>query len=1091
MKKILLLLLTIFHVFLWGQGGQAEYKVEFKNFNAVITHNIQNNSSNSEMHIFMYYEDGSRDEIFYKQLLNDNPGNSTYNYSNIYTTPKKPVGIRYYMFINWIKQSSNTEVHEGDYFRTTDICTPIHVVEYFPNAENSDHFDPPFNYDLRFLPVHTLISENLPGTSQPNTILPSDDKVNLYAKQGFAANLYHYQYSVDNVNWIDIDPSLFTLNKLSVSAKDLFGNNYSQYLGQNIYFRAASCLSNGVYEAVSSPVVLTLLKSAPHIPTNTVSPTKCSDTSDGSITLNFDRTLIAGENLKVSLLNTDTGAAVDLSNSGFPNGDLTPFLQTNTTLVIPNLQPGKYKLGLLGTYNANATYTDASSHTVSFEITKPTPVTFSMTSQTNVYCFQGNDGNISLTAGGGQNQYQYLVTKDGQPYVDWTNFSSGNTTIIQGLNAGIYKIKVRDSNLCVAKDNGSEKEITVTITQPSQAIAFPAAETEVSQPTGYGLSNGYISVRVIGGTPNADGSYNFEWRKDTPSGTVITSGITTDAVNNPYTIKLDGLPAGTYYLTVKDKNYSVASSQLGNCGIISQEFIVNQPDPLVANIQLEKQISCNIANNYQFKPDVNNNGIPDEAEDGILKAVVTGGVGSYTYQWQILNNGLFQDIPGANQVTLDNLTTGTYKVLVKDSKNNTTDAQYVLVFPSELAITLAANTISCYGQNGGQVSVTATGGTGAYSYQWNTNDTTPTVTGLSAGNYFVLVNDAKNCKVSGSVQIQGPNQLAIDDILVQNPICYGAANGEIKISVSGGKAPYTIAWTNGITGENNTGLVAGQYTVTVTDANGCSIFRQYTLTDPVQLTVDLGKDRTLCLGDTQTYNVTITDPAATYQWKDQNGNIISTDPFITISAAGTYTILITDSKGCTATDTVVIKNSSEVLNPQFMLTTHAYREATVVLVNTSPTKPETVEWVIPNTPDIQVINKTDDFIELKFLQLGAYEIGLKGTQGECEKIFYKKVIVEENTTGVNLNPEKASNVREFTILPNPNNGIFSILVGLDKAAIINVRIIDMVSHEAYPAVKKTPSTYFTIPYNTSLPAGSYLIILETGNEALVKRMLVQ
>lgn len=1087
MKKILFLLLIVVNTFLWGQGGQAEYKVEFKNFYAVLTHNIQNGSSNSQIHVYMYYEDGSRDEIFYKPLFNDDPNNPTYNFSNIYTTTKKPIGIRYNIFINWIKQSSNTEVHEGDYFRTTDICTPIHVEEYFPNAENSDHFDPPFNYDLRFLPVHTLISETLPGTNQPNTILPSEDKVNLYAKQGFAANLYHYQYSLNNVNWIDIDPSLSNLNKLSISAKDLFGNNYSQYIGQNIYFRVASCLSNGVYQSVSSPVILTMAKSAPHVLSNTVTPTKCFDTTDGTVTLNFDRTLLAGETLKISLVNTVTGGAVTLPN----NGNITNDLQTSTYYILQNLSPGTYKLDLLGTYGTNATYTDSSSHTINFEITKPTPVTFSMTSQTNVYCFQGSDGGINLTAAGGQNQFQYKVTKDGQPFLDWTNFSSVNTTQIQNLTAGIYKIKVRDSNLCVAKENGAEKEITVTITQPSAAIAIPPAEVDISQPTGYGLSNGYISVRVIGGTSNTDGSYNFEWRKDSPTGPVISAAITTDAVNNPYTIKLGGLSAGNYYLTVKDKNYANASSQLGNCGIISQEFIMPQPEPLVVTIQVEKQISCNIANNYAYKQDLDNNGVPDEAEDGILKAIVTGGVGTYTYQWQKLNGGLFQNIAGATQSTLGNLTTGTYKVLVKDANNNMADTQYTLVFPAELTIVLSANTIACYNQSSGEVSVAATGGTDGYTYQWNTNDTTPTVTGLSAGNYFVLVNDTKNCKVSGSVQIQGPDQLLINDLSVQNPICFGANNGEIKIEVSGGKAPYNIVWSNGVTGLNNTSIPSGVYTVTVTDANGCSIFRNYTLTDPTQLTVDLGKDITLCLGDTQTYNVAISDPGATYQWKDQNGNIISTNPSITLSNAGTYTVLITDSKGCTAADSVIIKNSSEVLDPQFMLTTHAYREATVVLVNTSPTQPEKVEWLIPDSPDIQVINKTGDFLELKFSKLGSYEIGLKGIQGECEKTFYKKVIVEENTSGVNLNPEKASNVREFTILPNPNNGVFKVLVGLEKTAIINIRIIDMISHEVYPATKLTPSTYFTIPFNTSLPGGSYLIILETGNEALVKKMLVQ
>lgn len=1073
MKKNLLMLLIITNVFLWGQGGQAEYKIELNNLSYELTAGIKNNTDDTHVSVEIVYSDGSRENLYLRYFNDQDDDVYGWNLNPPLVTSKKPVAVRSSGYVNF---RTGTDA-EFDQTTTISFCNVMGM-----NINTNSPRMSALTYNLKITPIHTLVS--LTDAGSTNTVLPSEDKINLYAKQGFDANLYHYQYSLDNVSWLDINPSLSNLNKLSVSAKDLFGNNYSQYIGQNIYFRVASCLSNGVYQSVSSPVVLTMIKSAPHVLSSTVTPTKCFDTTDGTVTLNFDRTLVAGETLKISLVNTVTGAAV-------LNQDITGDLQASTSFTLQNLPPGTYKLYLLGTYGTNATYTDSPSHTLNFEITKPTPVTFSITSQTNVYCFQGSDGVINLTAAGGQNQFQYKVTKDGQPFLDWTNFSSGNTTQIQNLVAGIYKIKVRDSNLCVAKENGAEKEITVTITQPSAAIAIPTAEVDISQPTGYGLSNGYISVRVIGGTPNTDGSYNFEWRKDSPTGPVINTGITTDLVNNPYTIKIDGLPAGNYYLTVKDKNYANASSQLGNCGIISQEFIMPQPEPLVVTIQVDKQISCNIANNYAYKPDLDNNGVPDEAEDGILKAIVTGGVGTYTYQWQKLNGGLFQNIPGATQSTLGNLTTGTYKVLVKDANNNMADTQYTLVFPAELAITLSANTIACYNQSSGQVSVTATGGTGAYNYQWNTNDTTPTVTGLSAGNYFVLVNDAKNCKVSGSIQIDGPNQLLINDISVLNPICFGANNGEIKINVSGGKAPYNIVWSNGIAGLENVGIIAGTYTVTVTDANGCSIFKNYTLTDPAQLTVDLGSDITLCLGDTQTYNVDINEAGATYEWKDQAGNIISTNPTITLSNAGIYTVLITDSKGCTATDTVVIKNSSEVLNPQLMLTTYAYTESTVVLVNTSPTKPEKVEWVVPDTPDIQILNKTDDYLELKFSKVGGYEIGLKGIQGECVKTFYKKVVVEENTSGVNLNPEKSSNIREFTILPNPNNGVFKVLVGLEKEAIINVRIVDMISHEVYPATKMTPSTYFAIPFNTSLPAGSYLIILETGNEALVKRMLVQ
>ncbi|MBP2617879.1 SprB repeat-containing protein [Chryseobacterium jejuense] len=1075
MKKNLFLLLILIYAYSWGQsqvGGTATYRFTVTGYVGFDGSTCGNNITGGLQWIVVQKQDNSHVTLVQGSTNYPNNGNGIYNTGfsgeHDFTKANKIVRVKY----------GTTHRNSGTFgCKDTDYATNEHNISICDKINYGFWgLNQPGNATETIKPVVTL---NPPTGNNVN--ISGEEFLTITLPDNIDNQYYNWEFSVGDVNNFVPFPAQFNnVPVLHVKGKDFLTDND---FGKTIYIRVnmENCTNS---PSTSNIIAFSYYKSAPHILSSTISPVKCFDSTDGSVVLNFDRALASGETLKISLVNTDTGAAV-------LNQDITNELQNSTSYTLQGLPPGKYKLDMLGTYESNATYTDGANHTISFEIVKPTPVTFSMTSQTNVYCFQGNDGIIALTAGGGQNQFQYKITKDNQPYLDWKNFSNGTNTQIQNLAAGVYKIKVRDSNLCVAKENGNEKEVTITITQPAAAIAISTSETEISQPTGYGLSNGYISVRIIGGTPKADGSYDFEWRKDAANGALITTGITIDAVNNPFTIKLDGLSAGKYYVTVKDKNYSSASSQLGNCGIISQEFIIDQPLPLVSNIEVQKQISCNIANDYQYKADLNGNGTPDEAEDGTLKAVVAGGVGTYTYQWQIQNGGLFQNIAGATQSTLGNLTTGTYKVLVKDANNNMTDAQFTLVFPAELAITLSASTITCNNQSSGQVSVNATGGTGAYSYQWNTNDTTPTVTGLSAGNYFVLVNDSKNCKVSGSTQIIGPDQLLINDLAVTNPICFGAANGEIKINVTGGKAPYNIVWSNGTVGLNNTGIAAGAYNVTVTDANGCSIFRNYTLTDPAQLKVDLGADITLCLGDTQTYNVDINEAGATYQWKDQSGTVISTNASVTLSKAGTYTVLITDSKGCTATDTVVIKNSMDVLNPQLMLTTHAYTESTVVLVNTSPTKPEKVQWIIPDTPDIQVLNKTDEFLELKFFKTGSYEIGLKGFQGECVKTFYKKVVVEENTSGINTTPVKASNVREFTILPNPNKGVFKVLVGLDIAAPIKVRIVDMVSHEAYPAVDMPSSTYFTIPYSTSLPAGTYLIILETRSEALVKRMLVQ
>ena len=1095
MKKILFLLFIIINSSsLWGQTGVTskekidnKYLLKVTDFYHIVNH-VDKICDNYSTFRYVNSSNIQKDILFINSGGNDNH----YIPLNNVLIPEDFQSISIYVYSHEARQALFSEKCDGgSVSEFSDNLSKLfcNLNSYNRNKPDQEIRENTVKFNYKIYPLHTLNTEINLITSQLNTYLPSDDKINLYAKQGFDASLYHYQYSLDNVTWMDIDPSLSNLEKLSVTAKDILGTNYSQYMGQNIYFRVVSCLENGEYQSWSDPVVLTVIKSSPHISSSSITPNLCFFGETGTATLNFDRTLLSGETLKISLVNTDTGAAV-------LNQDITNELQTNTTYTLQNLPPGTYKLDLLGTYNGNATYTDSTTHTISFEITKPSPVTFDSPSKTDVFCFQGNDGIINLTANGGQNQFQYLVTKDGQSFLDWTNFDNGSNASLQNLSAGVYKIKVRDSNQCIAKDpnNSSiEKEITVTITQPSQAIALPTADIEVVQPTGFGLSNGYISVRVTGGTPNADGSYNFEWRSGASNGTVISTGITTDAVNNPYTIKLANLPAGKYYLTVKDKNYANASSQLGNCGIISQEFIVEQPLPLVATIEVEKQISCNIANDYAYKIDLDNNGVPDEAEDGNLKVLVTGGVGAYSYQWQILKGGTFQDIPGATQPVLSNQSVGTYKILVHDASliPNTTDASYTFVYPPQLAITMSANTISCYNQNSGMVSVNAIGGTGSLSYEWNTSDTTPTVTGLPGGNYFVLVTDSKNCKVKGNVQVVQPDQIIVTDVSVQNPICFGASNGEIKTTISGGKAPYSISWSNGKTGTDNLGIPAGTYIITVTDANGCSSTKQYILVDPAQRTVDLGADVTLCLGDTQTYNVKIDDAGATYQWKDQNGNVIGTSASITLSAAGTYSVLITDSKGCTATDSVKIKNSSEVLNPQFMLTTHAYSEATVVLVNTSPTKPQAVEWVIPANNNIQVISKTDDYLELKFLTTGSYEIGLKGIQGECVKTFYKNVVVEENISGVDLNPTKATNITEFTILPNPNNGAFQILVGLGKEKPIKIRILDMVSHEVFPAVSQPKATYFVVPFSTTIPAGTYLVILETGDEAMVKRMIVK
>ncbi|GHV14888.1 hypothetical protein FACS1894169_04730 [Bacteroidia bacterium] len=926
-------------------------------------------------------------------------------------------------------------------------------------------------FTIYIQPKLVIINNNPAGN-----FLPTEDKITIDSHAGFKAAEYNWRYSLDGYTWNTL-PQYNGQSSIQVNAGDLFGDDRNSYIGRNVYFKQVACDNN----CESDPVMYTISQNAPHITSHTTAPTKCYDTTDGSLTLSFDRALLDDETLGASLVNTTTGAAVS-------NENLTDALKSSTSVTIENLSPGNYRLDLLGTYQGNATYTGGLQHTTTFEITRPTQVDFSFVSKTNVFCHGGSDGIINITATGGQNSYKYTVTGDNGVTIDWMSFDSGYNAAIKNLTAGTYRIEVQDTNDCPAKESGNIKVVTVQITQPAAPIAL--SETDIKSPTGYGLSNGYVSVRVTGGTPNDNGSYNFEWRKDSPSGALISTNIITDAVNNPFTIKLDQVTAGKYYLTVKDKNYAGASSELGSCGILFQEYEVTQPDSLIATIKVKEIISCHINNDYQYKLDLDNNSIPDEAETGELTVVVTGGVGSYSYQWQILTGGSFQDIPGATSSILAKLQEGTYKVLLKDANDNEADDKKIFNYPEVLKISLSANTILCNDLQEGIVSVTATGGTAPYTYTWNTSDTTPSVTGLGAGNYFVVVQDANGCMVSGSVRIEQPGALEIEDILAQDPICNEASNGEIQIKASGGKTPYSITWSNGQTGENLSGLKAGAYTVTFTDANGCSMTKSYNLIDPEALIIDLGKDITLCQGDSMVYNIDINDPGATYRWTDQEGNLVGTAPVISLSAAGTYTAQVIDSKGCTATDQIAIKNSMEVLSPEFMITTHAYTDYTVQLVNTSPTEPEKVEWILPESDYITVVSESDEHIELQFSQTGSYKIGLKGIQGLCEKTLYKDILIEENIYGVEEPASVSSNIKDFLIIPNPNDGNYKVIVKLYKEAGIKFRIVNMSGNEPYRATTYPKSVEFEVPFQQTLYSGVYLIILETGSEVQVKRMLV-
>ncbi|MEQ9301793.1 MAG: MBG domain-containing protein, partial [Cyclobacteriaceae bacterium] len=231
--------------------------------------------------------------------------------------------------------------------------------------------------------------------------------------------------------------------------------------------------------------------------------------------------------------------------------------------------------------------------------------------------------------------------------------------------------------------------------------------------------------------------------------------------------------------------------------------------PLAASITAQTNVSCH------------------GAADGSVTLTVTGGIPDYFYH---LSNGI---ISLTN--TISGLSAGTYTVWVTDGNFDDVEVSFTITEPTAL-VAGAAVTIPlyCHGDTDGQVAAYATGGTHDYSYVWNTGGTAAVETGIEAGTYTVTITDEKGCSDEASVTLSEPDLLVSSTIVNRNVSTYGASDGQVTATASGGTENYLYSWSNGATTASISGVAAGTYTVTITDANECTATAQAIVTEPAQ-----------------------------------------------------------------------------------------------------------------------------------------------------------------------------------------------------------------------------------------------------------------
>jgi len=510
---------------------------------------------------------------------------------------------------------------------------------------------------------------------------------------------------------------------------------------------------------------------------------------------------------------------------------------------------------------------------------------------TNAVCSKSN-GSIIINIIDGTAPFTYKWNT-GATSKDLLNLSSGfySLTVVDSIGC-------RDSSLILV-DNGATPSLSYL---------------EVKNST-CGLSNGRIAVEL----PRGISPITYTW----------STGVSNDT--------LDNIPAGKYYITVLDGR---------QCEIIDTVTITTSTNPIISLSssaaycsQAKGSITSSIINGtpkYKFiwsNGDTSQN--PTSLFSGNYSVTVVDSFlckdtasifvnekkNDLTASVQLFNLKCFNDLSGKVIITpmggtppyltydvnspapdsiVYNLSAKKYIYSVYDSLGCQYTDSFTLTEPNPLStILVSKQDLLCYKEPSGGIRVKTNGGTAPFTYIWSSGAVGDDVTGLSAGVHTVSVTDINGCKDNYTTTISQPNDIIVNETIVNNP-CNGLAAGTINLNVSSGTAPYSFAWSNGFSNKDISGLSQGRYKVSITDANNCLDTFSYTLLDPDKL--QLGSVSTIGLKCKEFIDgeITVNGIGGTlpYKYSLDSGKTFNYNNRFTDLNSGNYYIIIKDNNGC-------------------------------------------------------------------------------------------------------------------------------------------------------------------------------------------------
>ncbi len=567
---------------------------------------------------------------------------------------------------------------------------------------------------------------------------------------------------------------------------------------------------------------------------------------------------------------------------------------------------GNYQFNLLGgQYTLTITDFVGCQAIDSIEVIRPDSLTI-LFDQTNLLCYEDATGSATANVIGGTLPYLY----------NWTGIAGTNTNTISNLDAASYEIVITDAQNCIQRD-------TVILSQPSPLVA----SIQYDSVTCANDNDGKVFVTASGSV----GDYSYIWTNNPNTTdtlfnvaggiyTVIVSDsnncqvtatetvfeplllmantsstppfCTGDANGTAIIVPIGGNGSYSYQwnttptqtsdtaINLSGGNYAFTITDIKNC-TYSDTVSVIDPLPLISSIS-GTNINCH------------------QVMDGTATVTPSGGTAPYFYHWNTTTQ---------TDSFVNSLDTGWHYVTVTDAANCISTDSVHLIEPLILGVTFTSTPVSCHGGNDGTATATVTGGVFPYSYLWQNGVITPIGTGLSAGWNMVTITDANNCILIDSVNISEPNPM--DLTFTANEVdCYGNSTGTAQVIATGGVGNYTFQWnTNPVqTIFNPKNLPAGFHTVTVTDGNNCTIIDSVEVIQPTApISISFVTNSPSCNGFSDGSATAITTGGTpgfggySYTW-----NTGQSSPTTSNIGAGTFTITVTDSRGCTFIDAVSV-----------------------------------------------------------------------------------------------------------------------------------------------------------------------------------------